>query len=53
MPSSLDKFEEYEVIISSIDDSDEDPVVLFVWAQNLHAAMNCGEVLTAIYLCGE
>jgi hypothetical protein len=42
-------FVEFAVAVSTLERFSE-PVVLIVWAQNIEDAINCGEVLSAIYL---
>lgn len=43
-------FEEYQVIVTSLDDNDDNLVVLSIWAESLESAMDCGEILSAVYL---
>lgn len=49
--SNQNLFHEYEVRISSYKGIYlSPPVVLTVWAQSFDNALNCGEILSAVYL---
>lgn len=43
------RFHEYNVIIQTLN-GETPPVVLSVWATDVEAAMNCGELLSGVYL---
>lgn len=42
-------FGQYRVSLSIVRWPNEEPVLLTVWAADIEAAMDCGEVLSAVY----
>jgi len=43
------EWSEYAVSLTPVD-SHKQPVVLSIWANGLEEALNCGEILSAVYL---
>jgi hypothetical protein len=43
-------FHEFSVMITKADNLIDEPVILTVWAAGLEEAMDCGEILSAVYL---
>jgi hypothetical protein len=43
-------FYEFSVMITKANNLDDGPIVIAVWAAGLEEAMDCGEVLSGVYL---
>ena len=43
-------FSEFSVMIAKADNLVDKPVILTVWAASLEEAMDCGEILSGVYL---